>query len=201
MVFFNLKLLLVGILISFSLCLGGFKRDKLELDSNSLQSQAREFATRVIQSEINPSSSDVSINTIFVYKQIVNGINYKMFTLVRDGGYGELYETTVYTGPFSKQNRSFKDFEILSKEKVLLKEAKLNSQTQDRITNLIAEKIGGQPDFINYLNVYMASQSNDVFYIVQFGLRKGGSRPSIAVFIDKDGTYKIDNLTLEYYEY
>ena len=201
MVSFNVKLLLISILFVSSLCLGGFKRDRLELDSNSLQSQAREFATRLIKSEIKPSTSDVSINTIFVYKQIVNGINYKIFTLVRDGGYGELYETTIYTGPFSKEKRTFKDFELLSNEKVVLRDTDLNLKAQEHIINLITEKIGGQPNLINYLNVYMTSQSNDVFYIVQFGLRKSESRPSIAIFIDKNGSFKIDNLSLEYYEY
>ena len=76
-----------------------FKRDAIDNNSNSLQAKVIKYADKQLKRNL-PLSDDSSINTVLVYKQIVNGINYKLFTVVSDKGFLELFETVVYTGPF-----------------------------------------------------------------------------------------------------
>ena len=124
------------VLFEFSFCFGEFKRDAIDNNSNSLQAKVIKYADKQLKRNL-PLSDDSSINTVLVYKQIVNGINYKLFTVVRDKGFLELFETVVYTGPFSKENKE--RFEIISREKVNMK-SELNDELNNSVRRSIFEK-------------------------------------------------------------
>ena len=167
------------VLFEFSFCFGEFKRDAIDNNSNSLQEKVIKYADKQLKRNL-PLSDDSSINTVLVYKQIVNGINYKLFTVVRDKGFLELFETVVYTGPFSKENKE--RFEIISREKVNMK-SELNDELNNSVRRSIFEKTGCILSSISYANVYSTTQSGDEILLVEFGYRKSESRPSVIMFV------------------
>ena len=174
---YNIGLLIV--LFEFSFCFGEFKRDAIDNNSNSLQAKVIKYADKQLKRNL-PLSDDSSINTVLVYKQIVNGINYKLFTVVRDKGFLELFETVVYTGPFSKGNKE--RFEIISREKVNMK-SELNDELNNSVRRSIFEKTGCILSSISDANVYSTTQSGDEILLVEFGYRKSESRPSVIMFV------------------
>lgn len=174
---------LLILLFDFSFCFGEFKRDAIDNNTNSLQAKVIKYADEQLKRKLGTLSDDYSINTVLVYKQIVNGINYKLFTVVRDKGFPELIETVVYTGPFSKENKE--RFEIISREKVKMK-SEMDDELNNSVRRSIFEKTGCIMSSISYVNVYSTAQSGDEIYLVEFGYRKSESRPSVIMFVNNN---------------
>lgn len=70
------SIVLLLILFNSSFCFGGFKRDVINTDDNSLQRKVIKYVDKQLKRNLVNLSDDSSINTVLVYKQIVNGINY-----------------------------------------------------------------------------------------------------------------------------
>ena len=174
---------LLILLFDFSFCFGEFKRDTIDNNTNSLQAKVIKYVDEQLKRKLGTLSDDNSINTVLVYKQIVNGINYKLFTVVRDKGFPELIETVVYTGPFTKNNKE--RFEIISREKVKMK-SELDDKLNNSVRRSIFEKTGCIMSSISYVNVYSTTQSGDEIYLVEFGYRKSESRPSVIMFVNNN---------------
>ena len=197
---FVCSILLCFISLSMSIpinSLGGWTRDSFQ-SNNAYIDRCRSIGENAIITKYNLTSSQNDFYPIEIYKQLVNGFNYKIVYLVYNSISNEthLYTAVVYTGPFSSSSPVFtlintnehkeekKGFIISNEIKTKIEKA-INEYTHtltnnNNKVNIIIDKI--------IMNVINSNKTN--VYLVH--IKSPVNKEEFCIFEDENGDMKID---------
>ena len=173
--------------------LGGWTRVSFQ-SNNVYIDRCRSIGENAIISKYNLTSSQNDFYPIEIYKQLVNGFNYKIVYLVYNSILNEthLYTAVVYTGPFSSarpvftlintnEHKEEKKGVIISKEIKTKIEKAINEYTStNNKVNIIIDKLITNVINSNKTNVYLVHIKSLV------------NKEEFCIFEDENGDMKID---------
>ena len=196
---FGCSILLCFVSLSMSIpinSLGGWTRDSFQ-SNNAYIDKCRSIGENAIITKYNLTSSQNEFYPIEIYKQLVNGFNYKIVYLVYNSISNEthLYTAVVYTGPFSSsipvftlintnEHKEEKKGVIISKEIKTKIEKAINeythTPTNNNKLNIIIDKV--------IMNVINSNKTN--VYLVH--IKSLVNKEEFCIFEDENGDMKID---------
>lgn len=186
----HIFLLSIGFLITFTVAfgVGSFRREHIK-SRNPLLTSSLEVVNKHVKKE-NDYNGIVSIIPILAYKQIVNGINFKIYSVVRENQDLKIVETVVYTGPFGSNDKP----EILSNDDLKLIEPSLSSEKINILLELATSWTNTKE--IGFYRLYVFQEGEETVYagLIEWK-KKPDLRPSLIIIIEKNS-----DLVVNYYE-
>lgn len=191
------KLLLLIPFLSLAICnikLGGFEKESFASNDmrvdKSWKTTEKEYFRLTGHNE-----KDVYLYPIAIYKQLVNGINYKISFAAHDRKQNtvKVYEYMVLCGLVAKNDDPF-PFEVVSiKELPKNDNIPINNSKYGKINNMVNSFSIQNNDKISYVNTIQSSESmfNTGVYIVLGQTKKSRKNNSYIVFEDEDGHYDV----------
>ena len=129
-----------------------------------------------------------STTPILLYKQIVNGINYKVITVIREKDTAVFYEDVIYTGPFGS---NVTQSEIVYEEEIVTVYNKVSEKTKRKIFELAQNWTNLQ---IVELNIISFREGNDVIYAGVIDAKNRNvidGRKSLIIILENNGDYEV----------
>ena len=185
-----MKTILVLSLLVFSAAwkTGGWTKDSFE--SNDLQiEKARQAAEKRYYERNDSNDEDVVLYPFAVYKQVVNGINYKLFFAAQNihTNAVEFFDYVVYTGPFDKSL----EFKVTSETKMELEDEKL--QLTSRKSTKIDQAVSNY--YSNRLNSESLTESikvcNNVLYTMSFYVARTRAQDLLVVMEQENNEFEV----------
>lgn len=172
--------------ISSSFSFGGYKRDNIK----SLSPLVCNAVKLAMKSVIKKSYyfGVISTTPILLYKQIVNGINYKVITVIREKDTAVFYEDVIYTGPFGS---NVTQSEIVYEEEIVTVYNKVSEKTKRKIFELAQNWTNLQ---IVELNIISFREGNDVIYAGVIDAKNRNvidGRKSLIIILENNGDYEV----------
>lgn len=184
------NILLLIFIISFNICssfsFGGYKRDNIK-SSSPLVSKAVHLALRSVMKE-SYYFGVLSTTPILLYKQIVNGINYKVITVIREKDNAVFYEDIIYTGEIGS---SISKSEIVYEEKIVSVVDKVSEKTKRKIYEVAKNWTN-----IEIIDIKIISfrEGNDMIYacVLDTSNKKViDNRKHLIIIIENNGDYEV----------
>lgn len=147
----------------------GWTKDSFE--SNDLYiEKARQTAEKRYYERTNSNEQDVIVYPFAIYKQVVNGINYKIFFAAKNikTNSVQFFEYVVYTGPFGKIANKVFDFKVTSEKEIDFEkdELKLNTRRATKIDQAVSNYSQNSLR-IESIKVYNNATTEINFYVVK----------------------------------
>ena len=165
---------------------GGWTKESFE--SNDLQiEKARQAAEKRYYERTNTNEKDVIIYPFAIYKQIVNGVNYKIFFAAQNIKTNdiEFFDYIIYTGPFGKTANKPFEFKVTSEKKIEFENDTLqsNSRKATKIEQAVSKyynNLLNSENFVESIKIY-----NNVLYTMSFYLVKTNS-PNLLIVMEQE---------------
>ena len=164
---------------------GGWTKESFE--SNDLQiEKARQAAEKRYYERTNTNEKDVIIYPFAIYKQIVNGVNYKIFFAAQNIKTNdiEFFDYIIYTGPFGKTANKPFEFKVTSEKKIEFENDTLqsNSRKATKIEQAVSKyynNLLNSENFVESIKIY------NVLYTMSFYLVKTNS-PNLLIVMEQE---------------
>jgi hypothetical protein len=168
---------------------GGWTQDTFE--SNDLQiEKARQAAENRYYERTNTNDRQVIIYPFAIYKQIVNGVNYKILFAAQKLKTNDVdfFEYVVYTGPFGKAINDSTEFKVTSEKKIEYENdtLQLNSRKATQIEEAISRyesNLLNSDNYIKFIKLYKNTASYGMsFYVVKT------KSPNLLILMEKENS-------------
>lgn len=181
-----LLIFIICINMSSSFSFGGYKRDNIK-SLSPLVITAVKLAMRSVIKE-SYYFGVISTTPILLYKQIVNGINYKVITVIREKDTAVFYEDVIYTGPFGS---NVTQSEIVYEEEIVTVYNKVSEKTKRKIYQVAQS--WSNLDIVD-INIISFREGNDVIYAGVIDARNRNvidGRKSLIIILENNGDYEV----------
>ena len=172
----------------FSIVVGSYIRESFNSNDARINS-----AYQIVRNEIlsKNESGSTDVVPVAIYSQLVNGINYKIITAIKDkkNFKVELSQAIIYTGEFGSDSKpSLTFFEKLPTNNLTLDETRMITLSAT-ITNYLSS-LGASLSKVNSVTSYPNLVSDESYFIVH-GDASSGLNQYFIVSQNSDKTYTV----------
>ena len=187
-----MRTLLLISLISYALssfgAIGGWRRDSFAKNSIYID-RSRSLGEEGIRSNFNINGDDFIVYPLEIYKQLVNGFNYKTIFAFFDSVHNsvQVFTSVVYTGPFSRKTPSFQLMNVdkVQSTEVPSNDAELISKVDKAIKGYLKKN---DVDDVHIVKTFM----NPMGKKTNVHVVKSGEKGQFVVFEDDNGNISVD---------
>lgn len=193
-----MKSIIILSLLTLTLCdrFGGWTKDSFSSNDLRLE-KARTTAEKKFFSDTNAKEEDYIIYPFAVYKQLVNGLNYKIFFAAQNIKTNtlELFDYVIYTGAFGAPVDQVFDYQVIGSKKLAYdSKLKLTNRKFLQINDALLQYFSPTSNTMSFIDTIQLNENvlyTMSVYVVKVQTENEKVPQTVIVMEQEDNTFEV----------